>query len=136
MKYLTERELNVLFYLASGLTNNEISSVLNISVHTTKAHLESIFEKLGVKIEFNGHSDEFIEGAQFCILSPSIPDDAEILKRCQELGINVKSATDELVDDDSVKNILKDKDGVVAFMGCATMAHLIENFTKALENIE
>ncbi len=49
MKYLTERELNVLFYLASGLTNNEISSVLNISVHTTKAHLESIFEKLGVK---------------------------------------------------------------------------------------
>ena len=49
MKYLTERELNVLFYLASGLTNNEIYSALNISVHTTKAQLESIFEKLGVK---------------------------------------------------------------------------------------
>ena len=30
----------------------------------------------------------------------------------------------------------KDKDGVVAFMGCATVSHLIENFTKALENIE
>ena len=42
----------------------------------------------------------------------------------------------ELVDDDSVKNILKDKDGVVAFMGCATMSHLIENFVKELENIE
>lgn len=38
----------------------------------------------------------------------------------------------ELVDDDSVKNILKDKDGVVAFMGCATMSHLIENFKNEL----
>ncbi len=49
MKDLTERELNVLYHLARGLTNNEISSALNISVHTTKAHLESIFEKLEVK---------------------------------------------------------------------------------------
>lgn len=49
MKKLTERELNVLYYLASGLTNKEISENLNISVHTTKAHLESIFEKLEVK---------------------------------------------------------------------------------------
>ena len=42
----------------------------------------------------------------------------------------------EIVDDDSVVNILKDKDGVVAFMGCATMSHLIENFIKELESIE
>ena len=42
----------------------------------------------------------------------------------------------ELVDDDTVNKVLKDKDGVVAFMGCATVSHLIENFTKALENIE
>ncbi len=49
MKNLTERELNVLYYLALGLTNKEISDILNISVHTTKAHLESIFEKLSVK---------------------------------------------------------------------------------------
>ena len=42
----------------------------------------------------------------------------------------------ELVDDDSVKNILKDKDGVVAFMGCATVSHLIENFIKDLETVE
>ena len=49
MKNLTERELSVLKYLALGFTNKEISDVLNISVHTTKAHLESIFEKLEVK---------------------------------------------------------------------------------------
>ena len=36
----------------------------------------------------------------------------------------------ELVDDDTVSKVLKDKDGVVAFMGCATVSHLIANFTK------
>ena len=42
----------------------------------------------------------------------------------------------ELIDDDTVNKVVKDKNGVVAFMGCATVSHLIENFTKALENIE
>ena len=42
----------------------------------------------------------------------------------------------ELVDDDTVSKILKDKDGVVAFMGCATVSHLIENFIKDLETVE
>lgn len=46
---LTEREKNVLFLLASGLKNEEISANLHISVHTTKAHLEMIYEKLEVK---------------------------------------------------------------------------------------
>ncbi len=44
---LTERERNVLYYLAQGYKNNEIGAVLNISVHTVKAHLEMIYEKLG-----------------------------------------------------------------------------------------
>ena len=42
----------------------------------------------------------------------------------------------ELVDDDTVSKALKNKDGVVAFMGCATVSHLIENFIKALESVE
>ena len=45
---LTERELNVLKYLVRGMRNEEISERLNISVHTTKAHLEAIYQKLGV----------------------------------------------------------------------------------------
>ena len=45
---LTEREMNVLYWLVLGLTNKEISEKLHISVHTTKAHLESIYEKLNV----------------------------------------------------------------------------------------
>ena len=46
---LTEREKNVLFYLMQGLTNEEIASKLHISVHTVKAHLEAIYDKLNVK---------------------------------------------------------------------------------------
>ena len=45
---LTEREKLVLHYLRQGLKNSEISNILNISVHTTKAHLEAIYDKLGV----------------------------------------------------------------------------------------
>lgn len=49
MKYrLTERENNVLFNLAQGLTNEEIAAKLHISVHTVKAHLEAIYDKLSV----------------------------------------------------------------------------------------
>ena len=45
---LTERERSVLLYLAMGLTNEEIAKNLHISVHTVKAHLESIYYKLKV----------------------------------------------------------------------------------------
>ena len=45
---LTERERSVLYYLARGYKNNEIGQELNISVHTVKAHLETIYEKLDV----------------------------------------------------------------------------------------
>ena len=45
---LTERELNVMHYLAQGLTNEEIAKLLHISVHTVKAHLEAIYDKLNV----------------------------------------------------------------------------------------
>lgn len=46
---LTEREKSVLLLLAQGMKNEEISRILHISVHTTKAHLEMIYEKLGVR---------------------------------------------------------------------------------------
>lgn len=44
---LTKRELDIVDRLAAGATNKEIASALNVSVATVKAHLTSIFRKLG-----------------------------------------------------------------------------------------
>jgi len=45
---LTERELSVLRFLPSHLTNAEIASECFMSVNTVKAHLKNIYAKLGV----------------------------------------------------------------------------------------
>ena len=47
-KVLTERELQVMYYVAEGLNNREIAERMYLSVHTIKAHLESIYSKLSV----------------------------------------------------------------------------------------
>jgi LuxR family maltose regulon positive regulatory protein len=44
---LSTRERDVLGYLPTVLTANEIASDLNISVNTVKAHMRSIYRKLG-----------------------------------------------------------------------------------------
>ncbi len=44
-------------------------------------------EKKGVKIEFGSHSDDFIKGSSFCILSPSIPPDSAIIAKLKEENI-------------------------------------------------
>ena len=46
---LTPRELEVLAALAEGLTNKAIARRLNISLHTVKFHVESVFRKLGAR---------------------------------------------------------------------------------------
>jgi ATP/maltotriose-dependent transcriptional regulator MalT len=45
---LTAREHEVLALVADGLPNREIAHALDISEHTVKFHLASIFGKLGV----------------------------------------------------------------------------------------
>ncbi|MCY1136860.1 LuxR C-terminal-related transcriptional regulator [Actinoplanes sp. Pm04-4] len=44
---LSERELEVLHYLPTMLTAGEIAENLNISINTVKAHMRSIYRKLG-----------------------------------------------------------------------------------------
>lgn len=44
----TKREVEVLYQLLLGQSNKDISKTLFISEHTTKAHLASIYKKLGV----------------------------------------------------------------------------------------
>ncbi len=45
---LTDREKEVLQYICEGLTNSEISKLLDVSVNTIKVHVGGIFQKLGV----------------------------------------------------------------------------------------
>ncbi len=45
---LTEREIEVIAFLAQGMTQKEISETLFVSVSTTKKHLENIYRKLDV----------------------------------------------------------------------------------------
>jgi len=46
--HLTEREREVLYWLAQGDSNEKIAKRLYVTVATVKAHLTSIFEKLEV----------------------------------------------------------------------------------------
>ena len=46
---LTPREIEVLSAIGEGMTNKLIARRLNISLHTVKFHIESLFRKLGVR---------------------------------------------------------------------------------------
>ncbi len=46
---LTPRELEVLDVLSQGLSNRAIAARLQISEHTVKFHISSIFAKLGAE---------------------------------------------------------------------------------------
>lgn len=61
---------------------------------------------LGIKIEFGGHNDAFIENSDFCILSPSIPTDAPILKKLDEKNISYMSDIEYISKDENEKIIL------------------------------
>lgn len=47
--HLTEREAEVLLWIAHGKTNREIGQILTMSPRTVNKHLEQIFRKLGVE---------------------------------------------------------------------------------------
>ena len=48
MEEITERELAVLRYLPSQLSQREIASELFVSLNTVKTHCKAIYRKLGV----------------------------------------------------------------------------------------
>ena len=48
MERLTKSEREIAILVMEGLTNKEIASRRFISVHTVKANLEHIYEKLGI----------------------------------------------------------------------------------------
>lgn len=46
---LTEREAEVLLWIANGKTNREIAQILEMSPRTVNKHLEQVFKKMGVE---------------------------------------------------------------------------------------
>jgi DNA-binding CsgD family transcriptional regulator len=60
MENLTPRELQVAQLVSSGLSNQEISDRLRISLQTVKNHMQAIYKKLGVKnrVELSLHFSE------------------------------------------------------------------------------
>ena len=61
---LTDREIEVYILAAQGLSNQDISKKLFVSVHTVKTHLQHIFSKLNVSTKYqlinfdNEHKDK------------------------------------------------------------------------------
>lgn len=50
---LTNREYEVLILLVQGYSNPDIAKILNITVHTVKAHISSMYEKTGLNSRVN-----------------------------------------------------------------------------------
>jgi len=46
---LTEREVQVLNLLMLGYSNTQIAKILDITLHTVKAHVQAILQKFKVK---------------------------------------------------------------------------------------
>lgn len=53
MEKLTKKELAILCEIVKGHNNSQISVSSHISIHTVKAHVGSIFRKLGAKNRAN-----------------------------------------------------------------------------------
>lgn len=53
MEKLTEQETIILQQIVHGYNNVQISKSTYISIHTVKAHISSIFKKLGAKNRAN-----------------------------------------------------------------------------------
>jgi DNA-binding NarL/FixJ family response regulator len=73
IKPLSEREVEVLRLLATGLPNREIASILFISEGTVKTHVEHIIQKLAV----SDRVQAVVWAARHGLLPPEAPDQSE-----------------------------------------------------------
>ncbi len=61
---LTDREREVLRLIVEGMSNSQIAKALNISLHTSKAHVCSILQKLSVQDRMQAA----VKAVQHCLL--------------------------------------------------------------------
>ena len=67
-KCLARRGANVFLTEGKEAKNEYISKITEL-------------ENLGIKVETNGHSDDFINNAELAVTSPGIPPHSEIMKK-------------------------------------------------------
>ena len=95
MENLSNKKVLILGYSVTGISAAKYFASIGANVYISESkpkedlNLEELneLENKGIKVEFQGHSDEFIKDSEFCILSPSIPPEAEILKKLEEKNI-------------------------------------------------
>ena len=89
----------VLGFSRSGIAAAKLAKKRGFDVYLTegkslspeKSEQVEDLKSSGINVEFGGHSDEFIEGANFVITSPGIPPHSEIHKRLRAAGIPIIS---------------------------------------------
>ena len=95
MENLSNKKILILGYSVTGISSAKyfISKGAKVYISEFKdkndlnvEELQNLLDK-GIKVEFLGHSDEFINGSDFCILSPSIPPEAEIIQKLKDKNI-------------------------------------------------
>jgi DNA-binding NarL/FixJ family response regulator len=69
---LTDREAEVLLWVAQGKTNGEIGAILGTAENTVKKHLQNIFEKLGIESR-NAATVRALEALNKAALAPRSP---------------------------------------------------------------
>lgn len=67
-RYLTEREREILVLVAENKSNPQIANLLSISIHTVKAHICSIIEKLSA----NGRTHAAVKALKMGIIDVEI----------------------------------------------------------------
>ena len=82
-------------YLAEK-TNAKIFITEGLNKKTDKYIADEIskLESLGIKIEFGGHSDEFLSNVDIAITSPSVPLDSELYLKLKTNGVEIISEPD------------------------------------------
>jgi DNA-binding NarL/FixJ family response regulator len=87
-EHLTEREVELLCYLAAGLTNAEAATKLHVSAHTVAGHVQAMLDRLGARTR----TDLVFRACAFGLLVPGWPP-SPTGRRCFELAVAAQLAS-------------------------------------------
>lgn len=96
---LKNKKVLVLGFSKSGISAAKFLKSKNSDVYITEYRDEKIDDrenidelvKLGINIEFGGHSEEFIDNSEFAVTSPGIAPKTEIMQKLKDKNIKVIS---------------------------------------------